>query len=247
VDLTPRQRQVYEKIHSEDPPLRIAEAARQLGIGYQNARDAYRTAREKIENPDLRAAKRHENRDFAGRRVEYREPEKAAAFIDRRTDPLHDNLAEAARESGLPLSSAIELDARLDGEYLPVKQESARIKTDVLVREFEKLALGALESITPEDLEALDAYKRTLVAAIAVDKRELLDGRPTERISVEDRRAFPEVMALLMKEAERRGLMKEINPATNQASLVVDPSAPIQVQAGRQRMPKPATEDPYHA
>jgi hypothetical protein len=203
----------------------------ELGLTYESVRFAYRRAVGKMQIPQ-----NVDKRDDAGKRTEYTDPEKAAEMIDVVTNPLLDNLAEACRESGLPDQLTNALMKRMQMYYQPVDRELKRVKTDVLVREFENLGLRAIQSITDGDLEALDAYKRTLVGAIAIDKRELLDGRPTERISVEDRRALPELMGELLREAERRGLIREVNPETGKVHLVDHEDAPVEVRAGRARM-----------
>jgi hypothetical protein len=65
-----------------------------------------------------------------------------------------------------------------------VVEEVKAIKTS-LADSFEGLAERMVSSITNEEIKELDAYKRTLSGAIAVDKFKLLRGEPTAILGVE--------------------------------------------------------------
>jgi hypothetical protein len=233
LDLSPRQRQIYDLRHSTDPPRSFRDIGRELGLAYETVRNTYHHAEDKLKNPGL-TAQPPEARDG---RVEYTNPELAAEMIDIGTNPVLDSLAAACKEAGLPAETTRILLKRLETEYLPVHQEVGRIKTDVLVREFEGLAKRALDAITDGKLDKTNAYQLALIAAIATDKRELLDGRPTERLSVEDRRTALELLPSLLIEAERRGYVREINPETGRATFLVREDAPAIVRTNRERMP----------
>ena len=243
MELTDRQREVYELRHRTKKPMTYVAIGAVLGISHESAKGAYRAAKQKLERPHQ---KKMDDRHPVSRRTEATDPDKAAAFIDRASDPAFKNLAKAARESGLPGATAVRLMDRIEGDYQPVAEEATRIKTDVLVRQFENVATKALHLLNtdPEKLDKMNGYQLALIAAIATDKRELLDGRPTERISVEDRRAMPEMLTALLKEAGRRGLMKEINPDSGRGSLAYRTDAPSQVRAGRERMAPIEVEAP---
>jgi len=223
--LTPKEQAVFDLRHNEDQGYQPSfdEIGASLGITGASAKTAYSRGVRKLGNPDLPGRNKNQNRNL---RIEVKNPEISAELIDKLTDPGESNITKAARECGLPLQTAQQLAKRVETEYLPVKKEVERIKTDSLVRKFETLAYEAVNSITMDELKDLDAYKRTLVAAIATDKRELLDGRPTERISIDDRRALPEMMLILEREARRRGLMRDRDPETGAIKMIDNPSAP---------------------
>jgi hypothetical protein len=244
VDLTARERQIYELRHSTDPPMVFRLVGDSAGCAMVTARTIYNRACSKLRDPTTVDARTggHAN----AQSLEFTSPEIAAQLIDTAVGQVNPNLAEAARECGMPVSAANHLMDRANRRYQPVIRELARIKTDTLVREFEHLGLEALQSITTSDLENVNAYQRALIAAISIDKRELLDGRPTERISVEDRRKLPEIINALMIEAERRGYMKVVNPETGKASLAVREDAPIEVLTHRDRMPAIGVEKEDH-
>lgn len=231
MDLTPRQKQVKELRESTDPPMTFREVGVRLNLSRHTTRRHYHEAMDKIACPNPVG-----QYDMPDRRPEYADPDKAAELIDTATNPLLESVAKAARECNLPEGTARALMKRLERDYLPVAQEVERIKTDVLVREFESLGLKLLKSVDAAAIEKMQPYQRVVGAAICVDKRELLDGRPTERISVEDRQMLPEITRLLLKEAERRGLLTETNPLTGEVSIAVDQDAPAMVRAGRERV-----------
>ncbi len=234
MDLTPRERQAYDLRHT-DPKTPFRAVASQMGISVDGAKRFCKRAKFKLENPDQVS---QAGKDQTSRRLEYTDPDKAAEFIDAISDPLLKSVAEAARDCNLPTQATRKLMDRLNGQLSPLVEKTSRVKTETLVRGFEQLALRAQQAITDDKLEELNGYQLTLVSAIATDKRELLDGRPTERISHEDRRKLPEMMAELLKEGARRGLMEQINPETNISVLVDREDAPYQVRAGREAMPK---------
>ena len=232
MDLTPREKQAKELRESEVPPMTWRRVGLAMGLSAAGARANYARAEDKIKAPNQTGLPVATN--VSG--TEYQDPEKAAEMIDVATNPLLENLAEACRESGLPEQTTRSLLKRLNTKYLQVQGAAERIKTDFLVREFEGLAKDALEAITKDKLDSTSAYQLSLIAAIATDKRELLDGRPTERLSVEDRRSLPEIVSLLMAEAERRGLAPVINPDAGTSTLDYREDAPYQVRAGRERI-----------
>ncbi len=59
----------------------------------------------------------------------------------------------------------------------------AQVKV-ALADRFENVAVRMLTAISDKDINALDAYKKTLSAAISTDKMRLLTGQSTENISL---------------------------------------------------------------
>ena len=233
MDMTPREKQVYELRNSSDPHMTYQAIGTKLGMPYQTVRSTYARAKLKVENPSVPRADR---KGEAHNRTEYTNPDRAAHVIALGSDPSIENLQAACEDEGLPASATRALITRMKRDYPGVTSEVKRIETDVLIRGFEGLAKRALDSITNDDLLNVNAYQRTLIAAIATDKRELLSGQPTERISIEDRRSLQDLLPMLIQDAERRGLMREINPETGEGFLVERPDAPFQVRAQREFM-----------
>lgn len=205
-------------MRTAETPIPNKEIAERLGIGVETVRSTYKVAAKKMGKTPNKPT----TIDRRSTRYEADHPEETAAFMDAITDPGLRSIAKAGRDAELPDKVIKNLLHRLQTDYQPVQRELARVKTDNLVREFENLGMRALQSITTKDIEDASAYQRTVMAAIAMDKRELLDGRPTERISHEDRRKLPELIKELMDEAYRRGYQRITNPDTGRASLMLD-------------------------
>ena len=167
--------------------------------------------------------------------IEREDPE-AAAAIEELSNPSNRRIVDAAKESGLEPHVVMALLKRLDSTYLPVKRELERVNTGTMVKEFENASLRAVQAITPEKLEESSAYHLALISAILFDKRELADGRPTDRVSHEDRRKLPELLAAVMVDSHRRGYEVEINPDTGKASLVDQENLPAEVRSHRKRL-----------
>lgn len=243
MDLTPRQRRIYELRHSTNPLMPFDEIAAQMGIGDQTARTHYRRARVKLETTAHPIGQQHLEERF-----EYRDPEKAAEGIDELTNPLHPGVSVVARNCGLPRDTANGLNNRLLRDYQPVYEKVGRLKSDVFIKALERNAIAALEAITPEKYERMNAYQLTLMAAISLDKKLLIEGKPTQNISltVEDRRSVTELIAEIHSIAERRGYMKEVNPETNRVCLGDREDAPIETLlhvSSKKWMPRIDPED----
>lgn len=71
-----------------------------------------------------------------------------------------------------------------------------------------------LDSITPEVIEKSTLRERVLGAAIFIDKTRLLEGEPTQILSIQERRSLPDIISELDREAKRRGMTitQEPNP-----------------------------------
>lgn len=81
-----------------------------------------------------------------------------------------------------------------------------KIDTPWLIKELEaKLAL-ALSYVDEHALSRANIRDLASLVALFVDRRQLLRGEPTQIASIEDRRAMNEIMPLLLREAQRRGV-----------------------------------------
>jgi len=234
LELSPTEQKIWDARNTGNPVPLFREIAEEMGVTQATAKRTYYRAKRKI--ADRKKAVNYTlPNSYPGNMVENKRPEDAAIAIDAVTNPLFDNVAKLGRELKIAPSTLNALIGRLNADYQPLTRELKRIKTDTLVKQFENLATDALASITKEDIEAETAYKRTIMAAIATEKRELLDGRPTERITHEDRRRLPELVEALLDEAGRRGFMKQIDPVTGKASLTRPEGQHPQVRMGKKR------------
>lgn len=244
MDLTAKERQAYELRNSTDPPMTWRKVGEIMGVSRITARQNGASGADKLANPHRMGGLGVES----PKRVEQQDPEAAARGIDALTHPLISSVAEAARAADLPRDTAVGLNDRLQKDYLPVYENVKRLKSDIFIKALERNAIAALEAITPEKYEKLNAYQLTLIAAISLDKKLLIEGKPTQNISltVEDRRSVTELMAKIHQIAEERGFTKQINPETNQVVLVDREDAPIETRlrhTSKQLMPRIDPED----
>jgi|SRR5579864_533887 len=145
---------------------------------------------------------------MAGRGVEHKDPERAAAVIDAITEPpgAFDNLAAAFKSAGLPQAVSQAVMRRIRVKYFGAVSEVRALKTAELVKmigEKLHLALGYMDDKVLAEASARDLG---LVAGILAEKRQLLMGEPTQIISDGDRKKLHELLPAFIAEAKRRGV-----------------------------------------
>ncbi len=98
---------------------------------------------------------------------------------------------KAFRAAGLTYHA---ISKRLDRDPKTIKKaclnperapQIAQVKV-ALADRFENVAVRMLTAISDEDINALDAYKKTLSAAISTDKMRLLTGQSTANIALHE-------------------------------------------------------------
>lgn len=171
----------------------------------------------------------------AAQRFENREPELAAEIIAGTTaiHPMLEPVKDAAERLGLNPTMISQLLERVRTDYLPLHDALDHVQTDTMERLFGNAAETILRSITFEDIEKAGLRDKMVAAAIALDKRNLLKGLPTERISIEDRETLRELLPLIRREAERREITVDVTPGANAA---VEMTTGIQDSIGRADM-----------
>lgn len=186
------------------------EEARQLGIS--PARLAVQRAREARESrPPLR--------EPHPKTLEARDPDAAAEIIAGVTQmhPMLRPVAQAAEQLGLSPDLVKGLLRRVRTDYLPLHDALEMISSDSLEKLFGNSAEMILRSITFEDIENAGLRDKMVSAGIALDKRNLLRGLPTERISIEDREALSRLLPIIEREARRREVEIDVTPGANSA------------------------------
>jgi len=145
------------------------------------------------------------------RRIEAKEPEKAAEFMILAAHP-DISVRRAAERCGIPYGTAKNLYERLRTEYLPLLETLRKFQTkDFLALIDNRLGL-ALEHLTDDKLAKAEVRDLAVAIGILTEKRQLLRGEPTSILSVEDRRTLAELVPLLLEEARRRGETIDLNP-----------------------------------
>jgi DNA-binding CsgD family transcriptional regulator len=142
--------------------------------------------------------------------VEVKNPERAAAVIDAMTDPRYENLKEAYKALGIaPVGYGVI-------RRLRVKFQDAITETRALQRQELSDMVGKkihLFLSYMDDKVAAEASARDLAMGVSqlIEKKQLIDGQPTQIISDHERKKLHELLPLAIAEAQRRGLTIEGN------------------------------------
>jgi len=146
------------------------------------------------------------------RRIEAKEPEKAAAFMILASHP-DISVRRAAEHVGIAYGTANHLHERMQTEYLPVLETLRKYSTKDFLALLDD-RIGKALKFLGDDKKWKKAEIRDIgvVMGILFDKRQLLRGEPTSIISVELRRQLIDSIPLIVEEARRRGEEIEYNP-----------------------------------
>ncbi len=140
---------------------------------------------------------------------EVTDPAAVAVVFDAATEPWVNTLTSIAEEAGLNTSTTRAIVKRLRRDHPTMLAHVRGIKTkDILAAIEEKLALG-LDALTKEKMDEASARDLAVVISILVEKRQLLRGEPTQILSMEERKHMSDILPMLLKEAERRGMTIE--------------------------------------
>jgi hypothetical protein len=143
-------------------------------------------------------------------------PEAEAEAIDTLTDVDFARLADAARACGLNPKTANHLVKRLRTRLLPVATEIKRYKTQEFLAFIEDRMMRSLEYLDDVALANASGRDLAVIFGIMADKRQLLNGEPTQILSFQDRRKLNDLIPLVLQEAQRRGLTIDL-PRTSYA------------------------------
>lgn len=131
--------------------------------------------------------------------------EQTADAIAAAADPLFATIREIAVEAGLTQSQASAVVHRMRARGLLLGRALGDITREETKRLYEYRANEILLSITTKDIEQASLYQKMTSAAIATDKALLLDGQPTQILSIQQLDNLDKLAANLLHEIERRG------------------------------------------
>lgn len=217
--LTEKQQTVYDLHEKEGKSFR--EIAAMLGRGETTISECYKVACQKL------AGGRVENK--GQQPIESTLPaERAAELIDKVTDPFA-RLVDVAKECGIRPSVVEGLAKRMRTRYQGVASEMRAVKTKELVHKLDERinhAIGYMDDYIMGEASFRDLAMGT---AQLIEKRQLLKGEPTQIISVDERRTLNELVPLLVREAQRRGITieGESRDVTPRALLVESNAQPV--------------------
>lgn len=154
--------------------------------------------------------------------IEAADPELVADLVIADADP-YETIAQVARDHDVSPYVAKALVDALRARHGALIQEVQDLDGRDLADKMEAIAHVAVDSIDEASLLKVNAKDRALVAAIMVDKAQLLKGRPTQILSREDRMKMPDIVKELYKEFDRRSITVEVEEV--ESIVVSEPSA----------------------
>lgn len=146
--------------------------------------------------------------------------ERFLSVFDQLADPEHSRTnAALARELGCSKRRVEQIRERIQKRLDPTLQEAREVRASQL----SELAKGAAYKIglalnekTMDQLRAEPIRELGLTFNYMVDKYLLLEGKPTQRLSIEELGSLDELAKELLQEARRRGMEYVIDPETQQ-------------------------------
>jgi hypothetical protein len=149
---------------------------------------------------------------------EVQNPQGNAEVMVALSDPLRDTIAEIAKECGVSNHVAAHLHQHLAKRFLPLKRALDDVGNDEMAKLFRYRSWEILRSISEEDIENAPLRDKMVSAAIAVDKSLLLEGQPTQILSIKQLENLDTLAGALLKEASRRGIGTMTDDSTQQVT-----------------------------
>ena len=137
-------------------------------------------------------------------------PENRADLLDAASDPFA-TLEKAAKACGLNPVVTKRLVQRLQ-KFQPVIDATRDIKTETLQKLLDEKAYLALSYMDEVSFGKATLGDLAKTAGILIDKRQLLNGEPTQIMSSTDRKSMDELVAKVMQVAQKRGLV-DLDPS----------------------------------
>ena len=133
------------------------------------------------------------------------DPDTVAQVMDLASEPLS-NLTAAAEECGVPPAVMKRLVRRFNSEYQPMMSEMKAFKTSDITKKIEDKAMRALDWLDDYKMAQASAKDLAIIVGILLEKRQLMRGEPTHIFSTTERMSLNELVPMMVKEANRRGM-----------------------------------------
>jgi DNA-binding MarR family transcriptional regulator len=134
------------------------------------------------------------------------DPDAVAVIFDEATEPWMGTFKSIAEEAGVNPSTAAAIIKRLSRDHPKLLAHIRDLKTKHFLTAIEGKLAMALDALTKEKLDEASARDLAVLTGIFLEKRQLIMGEPTQILSSAERMHMAEVLPLLLKEAERRGM-----------------------------------------
>ncbi len=236
--LTPKQVHVFDALHGK-PFITLAAYGRTQGIKYPQVHRSYRRAceilgvtpterkRQPPEQPKraprvpVSPALVPQEPVLPARELNIREvkasPAKMLDAVLALSDPELESLAAAAKSAGIKGASLKRLLNQLETAPRPIIRELREVRTDHLARMAGTAAEEIISRVDVADIEAANLKDKILAYAILVDKKLLLEGKPTQRVAIDDIPLLDSLVKAFLKDVPNRGM--EITIEDGQVSV----------------------------
>lgn len=138
-------------------------------------------------------------------------PQDLAEGIVALSDPQVQSVKEAARAAGMGPSAVRALLRKLDESVAPVQRVVRDVRIDHLAKLCRDTSMRIVEHIDRSDIMAASLRDKAIAAGILMDKAQLLEGLPTANLAIQDHRTVENLVAMMVKEAQHRGMSIDVD------------------------------------
>jgi len=186
------------------------KVGKQLGVSKQSCMNAYSRSRCRLGLAG--------SGDVNQSAIEHQDPDKAAeALVE--LSAREQSMADIAREVNLPYSTVRGLAKRLSKGMVPLERALGEIKRTELRDLYADVNWRVLARVTDADIEKASLRDKLVAAGIATDKMNIMDGQPTQVFSVPELENLDKLAVMLLREVERRNLVRDVNPHTGSVEI----------------------------
>ncbi len=233
-NLTQRQREAYAALHG-DEYLSFSLFGAKTGASAAEAKKRYHRAcfllgeipKVRLTTDPLEAALAAKKEDMArmpqesardhrtrvdGAKGKYgmadlrQSPELEAEAIYKLSDPQLASIADAARSANMKPETLRRLMRKLSEGMTPVTRVVQDVRMDYLSKLAGDNAQMIAESVDEIDMKSASLKDKAIAFGIFTEKKLLIDGMPTQRLEISDRRHLDELVMESLLEAQRRGM-----------------------------------------
>lgn len=148
---------------------------------------------------------------LTSRSVEHQLPEEFAEIFEQITDPLA-RVEKLLEMADMPKRTAKTIMRRIQTRYNNVNRAVKEIKTRDIVSALESKIELAFDYMDDTAFARASLRDLSITLGILIEKRQLLRGEPTQILSTEERQTLDISIPLIVKEAQRRGMIIEMTP-----------------------------------
>lgn len=142
--------------------------------------------------------------------LEERDPEKFAELVAMVAEDPEVTFVRLAEACGMDKATASAIVKRLNTKFLPVMEEARKLSSKELADKMESKLPMLIDAI---DGKVPDATLRDVAVMIGVltEKRQLLNGEPTQIMTYQERENLDKLGPELLKEMTRRGMVVDVS------------------------------------